>query len=129
MSYNLFLDDERKPRDVQWVKLPLIEWTIVRNYDEFVDIITKKGLPTFISFDHDLAFEHYPFHEKNPTLRIPYESYKEKTGYHCAYWLINFCLEKKLDLPRFAVHSMNPIGRENIEKLLNGFLKFRRKKP
>jgi hypothetical protein len=125
MSYKLFLDDLREPSDVTWVELPKVEWVIVRNYHEFVSAILQKDLPALISFDHDLAAAHYPlFH---PT-KIPYDSYKEKTGYHCAKWLIDFCLEKKLDLPKFIVHSMNPVGRENIEKLLKGFLNFQQKK-
>lgn len=55
----------------------------VRNYYDFVAWIKIVGMPAFISFDHDLAFEHYPFSDPNPTVtEIPYDSYKEKTGYH-----------------------------------------------
>ena len=42
----LFLDDIRKPPDV--------DWFIVRNYNQFIDWIDKNGLPDIISFDHDL---------------------------------------------------------------------------
>ena len=55
----LFLDDLRNPKDVIWVNLPEVEWTVVRNYDDFVNTIIDKGVPTRISFDHDLADEHY----------------------------------------------------------------------
>ena len=57
--YYLFLDDERYPKQVTWVNLPLVDWVIVRNYNEFVKKIEEDGMPVFISFDHDLADEHY----------------------------------------------------------------------
>lgn len=59
MSYKLFLDDERNPYKVTWVKLPLGPWVVVRNYDQFIKHITNHGIPSFVSFDHDLADEHY----------------------------------------------------------------------
>lgn len=123
--YYLFLDDERYPKQVTWVDLPLYDWTIVRNYNEFVKIITKQGLPKAISFDHDLAIEHYPFMEpdggiSNPTT-ISYESYREKTGYDAAKWLVEYCRYHKTPLPEYYIHTMNPVGRENIRVTLNEF--------
>lgn len=50
-TYALFLDDERFPKNVTWIDYPISDgnWTIVRNYKEFVDIIMKKGIPkTFL---------------------------------------------------------------------------------
>lgn len=119
MSYNLFLDDVRDPNKfLQSIKT----WVIARDYNQFVNIITERGLPEFISFDHDLAFEHYPFNDPNQDGKtISYNVYTEKTGYHCAQWLINYCLDKAQKLPPFQVHSMNPVGRENIKQLLHGF--------
>src|SRR5687768_2981237 len=123
----LFLDDERNVSAVTWVELPLGQWTVVRSYDEFVDWITKNGLPTFISFDHDLADEHYPWHEHNKydyaAGKISYAQYKEKTGMDAAKWLVEYCLDKKLPLPEFVAHTMNVVGKENIEALLNNFRK------
>ena len=63
MSYNLFLDDEKKPRDI-WSDTKVSEyavynWVTVKDYDSFIDIIKDKGLPTRISFDHNLSEEHY----------------------------------------------------------------------
>lgn len=62
MSYNLFLDDIRLPEGaaqyMPWstkAKYRTEDWTIVRNYEEFVEAITKNGLPSFISFDRDLV--------------------------------------------------------------------------
>jgi hypothetical protein len=121
-SYALFLDDIRIPLTTRHVYMPPYNWEIAKTYNEFVRLITEKGLPYFISFDHDLSHEHYPFNEpdggrSNPNV-IPYDTYKEKTGYHCALWLIDYCAKNKLKLPQFQVHSMNPIGKKNIENVL-----------
>ncbi len=122
MPYNLFLDDVRNPNEyLQDTRT----WETVRSYNEFVNIIQKKGLPEFISFDHDLAMEHYPFMEQNGGLgnphRIPYETYKEKTGYDCAKWLIEFCMKIEQPLPQWQIHSMNMVGRTNIHKILSTY--------
>ncbi len=119
--YNLFLDDERSVSDVTWITLPLVPYAIVKNYSQFVAIIEKQGLPDFVSLDHDLAWEHYP--DENGILpeELPYDDYLEKTGYHCAQYLFNYCLENNLDLPRYSVHTLNPIGKTNITELLKSY--------
>src|ERR1043166_3067978 len=99
--YHLFLDDERTPDQVKWIKLPQASFLIVRYYDSFVEYIKKNGLPVFITFDHDLG--------------------KGKDGYACAKWLVNYCISNKLECPEFTSHSMNPVGKENIMKLLTAF--------
>lgn len=111
MRVGLFLDDERKPSDVKWIRLPTdVSWDIVRSYDEFVRHITKRGLPEVITFDHDLAWNHYTDFDKP----VDYEA-KEKTGYHCAKWFTNYCKEQGIEeLPEFYCHSMNPVGKNNI---------------
>lgn len=126
MSYHLFLDDERKVADVTWIKLPQVLWTIVRNYEDFVKVIETRGLPEHISFDHDLGPAHYRESMYNPDKH--YNNYYTNgilvgTGYHCAKWLVEYCMDNKLPLPKWTVHSMNPIGRENIESLLTGYEK------
>lgn len=99
----LFLDDVRQPPDHTW--------DVVRSYDDFVYYIETQGVPDVISFDHDLAFEHYPFAEDNPEpKKIPYDRYTEKTGYDCAKWLV----ENGYEIKRWMVHSMNPVGAQNI---------------
>lgn len=118
-AYALFLDDERIPHKVTWVNLPLVDWTIVRNYQQFVDIITKQGVPKYITFDHDLADSHYQ--EIVKTGNFNYENHTEKTGFECAKWLVEYCRQKDLDIPKYWVHSMNPIGRENIIRYLENY--------
>jgi hypothetical protein len=49
----------------------------------------------------------------------------EKTGYDCAKWLVEYCIEKDLDLPTYYIHSMNPAGGNNIKKFLDRYKKFR----
>jgi hypothetical protein len=111
MSYNLFLDDVREPNlflnDTR-------TWVIVRGYNDFVKIITERGLPEFISFDHDLADEHY-------NQIVDYEKYVEKTGYDCAKWLMEYCIKNNKTLPNYQIHSMNPVGRMNINMVLSTY--------
>jgi hypothetical protein len=104
-------------------------WTIVRSYEEFVGTITKQGLPKFIAFDHDLHFEHMKDYFEvskienriiNP-LKLNYSKYRHKTGYHCAYWLSEYCKANNLKVPAFVAHSMNHIGARNITTLLGKF--------
>lgn len=123
MSYNLFLDDERKPSFLNTT----LAWEVVRNYNQFVQFIRQHGLPSFISFDHDLADEHYKEGKKTNFSEFDYTKVTEKTGFDCAKWLVDYCLNKGLPLPQWQVHSMNPCGRENIAKLLENFAEFQRR--
>lgn len=92
----LYLDDLR----------PIPEGFIgVRDYTEFINFIKTNPLPKFISFDHDLG--------------------EGKTGFDCAKFLVEFCIDNNLNLPDFFVHSQNPIGKENINSLLTNFNKHR----
>ena len=122
MTYNLFLDDFRDPQDSAFYKglaiYNLVDWVIVRNYDEFVKYITEHGIPDTISFDHDLASDHYD-------QQLPYDQYTEKTGYHCAKWLIDYCIDNKKELPAtILIHSMNPAGSANIRSLFDTYNKY-----
>ena len=127
-DYYLFLDDERMPKNVTWVNLPAQNWQIVRSYDEFVDFILKNGVPCFVSFDHDLAHEHYRQSMYTPDRH--YNNYydngtfKEKTGFHCAKWLVEYCLDNGFKIPEYIAHTMNPIGRENIQGIMEQAKRF-----
>ena len=122
----LFLDDIRNPKDVfKYIPDPIFlddDWDVVRSYDEFVAYIKNNKIPPIISFDHDLGVEHYFFTSEKE--RIPYHEFNEKTGYDCAKWLVEYCLDNNIACPDFFSHSMNPVGRKNINGLLNGFKKF-----
>jgi len=88
----LYLDDIRNPKTDGWV--------IVRSYEEFVNFITEHGLPNTMSLDHDLG--------------------GISSGYDCVKWLV---YEKRLDIREvdINVHSANPVGRENMEKLIENW--------
>jgi hypothetical protein len=122
MKKALYLDDVRTPTEILPGYKP---WYVVRNYDEFVEWISKNGLPDFISFDHDLADEHmndYFSQLAQQGYQHPkYTEYKEKTGIDCANWLVEYCQMNNVKLGRCAVHSHNPVGAANLHSLINGF--------
>lgn len=102
MNYNVFIDDEREPPNDGR------QWIVCRNQHQFIQCVFdhNKYLPNFISFDHDLG-------EKEPS------------GHEIAKWIVNMVLDDIVYLPKdfdFYVHSQNPIGKKNIEGLLNPFL-------
>ena len=122
-KYNLFLDDFRFPKDAgDYMFNPVyntVDWIIVRNFYAFISLIQNKGIPEIISFDHDLADIHY----KKQIFDYNDET-KEKTGYHCAKWLIDYCIDNNLDLPKkIYIHSMNPYGSKNIKSLFETYYK------
>lgn len=111
--WNLFLDDLRNP-DEAVNPLGVQKWIIARSVPQAREITAARGAPTVVSFDHDLG-------------RVEGDD-----GYEFAKWLV----EKDLDamergkhfLPadfKFQVHSANPIGAQNIESLLNNWLRFK----
>lgn len=119
----LWLDDLRNPFLDLECRAPredgVINWVL--NYNEFILWIDKFGLPDLISFDHDLAEEHYTpevywsdYHKSKDYQDWKYKSYKEKTGKDCATWLVKYCKRKELPLPRYNIHSANPVGVDYI---------------
>lgn len=117
----LFLDDVRTVDSVFMNTIDPIyedknEWEIVKSFDEFVSYIEEKGLPEFISFDHDLDYEHYKHENQHD---IDYDKMEIKSGFHAAQWLVNYCADNKLKLPNYKVHSMNMVGKRNIEQILD----------
>jgi len=117
----LFLDDLRS-LDMIYPNVDTSEWVIVRDFYQFVNYIQKYGLPEFISFDHDLGFEHTRYYFENGGHNSPPDplngNFKEKTGYDAAKWLVDYCAEHGKPLPFWHVHSHNPIGASNIRTYL-----------
>lgn len=117
MIWNLFIDDERDPKQCVWApgmvyrKYVSEDWLVARTWKEVAEVIrAQECLPNFISFDHDLGDN-------------------EPTGYDIVKMLIEDALdhpdEPSMQFPRdfdFFVHSKNPIGKVNIEMLLTGFI-------
>jgi hypothetical protein len=131
----LFLDDIRDVLGVDWTvnkighqpcKFPAHTWidaVIVRDYNEFVRYITQHGIPDEVSFDHDLADIHYANFLHTGQWDIDEQAMKlqltEKTGYDCAVWLIQTCIDKQLKLPGVIyVHSFNPVGKQKITDVI-----------
>jgi hypothetical protein len=122
-KYYLFLDDIRNPEDVTWVSLPKAEWIVVRNYKDFRNAITTKGIPSFVAYDHDLCNQHYQPVKALNQRNIDYNKYVEKTGYECCKYLVNECMKRVIKHPDFAVHSMNPVGAKNIISYVESYNK------
>ena len=99
MAWWLFLDDERFPVSDGWL--------IARSFESARDLVLEKGLPEFISFDHDLGRE-------------------SKTGSDFAQWLIDHMLDNGLRFPlkfSYQIHSQNPVGSVNINGKMEGAIK------
>ena len=96
----LYLDD---------LRTPVTEgWTVVRSFEEATSYIELHGIPSMISFDHDLG--------------------DGKTGYDFAKWLVECDLSRRHVFPKhfkFNVHSANPVGKKNIESYLTPYLDFK----
>jgi hypothetical protein len=129
VQYYLFLDDIRNPQDVMFYKPHTSynhdNWKIVRDYNEFVECIelywsNHQTFPALVSFDHDLADVHYKQENQSD---IDYDSLEEKTGYDCAKWLVEFCMNNNLKFPQYLVHSMNKVGAHNIEAYIENYIK------
>lgn len=75
----------------------------VYDYKGFTGFILKNGMPDFISFDHDLG--------------------EGRSGFDCAKFLVEYCLDHNIPWIHFQVHSQNPVGKQNIESLLHNFNK------
>jgi hypothetical protein len=124
----LFLDDIRNPQDCFGYMFHRIgfrqeiyqeDWFVVRNYDEFVKAIHDNyNLITHISFDHDLAVEHYT-DKMYDSMEEYYKSIEgtEKTGFDAAKYMKEFYDSNDVKYPIMFVHSMNPVGTQNIINL------------
>ncbi len=128
-TYNLFLDDVRKPIDVYlYTYRPEYKdllWDIAKNYDEFTTIFSTKyangDMPRVISLDHDLTKEHYLLGSKSAYMYFNEVDVKEPTGWHVLMWIINFYETNDIELPNIMIHSKNPAGTKNMKKLLSEY--------
>lgn len=95
--WKLFLDDERFPVDPEFV--------IARNASEAIQMVKDQGMPSEISFDHDLG--------------------GDDTAMVFIHWLIDYHLDGNVVIPKdlvYHIHSQNPVGVKNINGLLKNFL-------
>ena len=100
MSYNLFLDDQRSPKQCRDYPgdgsiYDNEEWIEVSDFESFYQTIKDKGIPKFVSFDYQLG--------------------KSKSGLDCAKFLKFECDELNQPIPNYRVHS----SWTGIEKFFN----------
>ncbi len=103
MSYKLFLDDIRDPF---WIYDDYSDWTIVRNYDDFIKFISENfGDIECISFDNDLG--------NVDGVVLP-------DGYEC----LNHLIDNDIYVKGIVVHSDNNVANEQIFGKANNWHKF-----
>lgn len=132
MSYLLFLDDIRQPKDAFLYDDGVIllaktdtsngDWEIVRNYDDFVKTVEERGIPNAVSFDQDLCMEHMRYYVN--FLKYPgyyeWQNFKTKCGIHCAKYLKHM-LKPDSDI-KVYIHSANEEGRRIIREIMKEYL-------
>lgn len=103
--WSLFLDDERFPPDDGR------EWKIARTHQEVVDLVELHGMPSYVSFDHDLG-----------------DLIPNGDGYQVAKHLCALDAYPQYRFPEgfdYYVHSQNPVGRDNIIGYMSSYFKHR----
>jgi hypothetical protein len=112
---NVFLDDIRTPEMSHNEKKGLgveysekNKWVIIRDYFSFIEFLDKNlNDIRLISFDHDIA---------------SYKNGREYTGKDAANYLIELCLDNKVKMPKWYVHSDNTVGAFNINSILENYV-------
>jgi hypothetical protein len=106
-KYKVFFDDIRTVEMV-YGQGREHEFEVVRNVKDFKALIEKKGIPGYISFDHDLGLD-----EDGEIAEDAYDAVK---------WMV---YEKEYDLRDmdFGVHSDNPVGADSIMSLIRNWNK------
>lgn len=123
MSYHLFLDDSRKPHQVDWVALPEnVAWVQARSYYDFVYALGQMGIPKFVAYDCDLCQEHYDafFTHKEGYLDV-YPNFLSKCGIHCLDYLINLCKKNGVRHPEFVIHTQNKYTKDFMQKKIEDY--------
>jgi hypothetical protein len=94
-NFDLFIDDERDPTGER-------VWVIARTSSEAIALIEERGMPGYISFDHDLG--------------------GDDTSMVFLRWLAEYAMDRgcRFDFEYF-VHSQNPIGAANIIGFIESF--------
>jgi hypothetical protein len=106
----LWVDDLRpKPESGRW------HWA--KNYNDAI-VFLESYTYDVVSLDHDLNDFH--MQSMNDGGEIDYDlprGRQEKTGYHVALWMV----EQNVFPPTVRVHTMNPVGGQNICQLLRRY--------
>lgn len=95
----IYLDDLRQP--------PTSDFILCKIAEEAIKLI-NIGNVIFISFDHDLG--------------------KKLTGYDVAKYIEQMVFIGEIKCPDWEIHSMNPVGRKNIESTMQSAKKWGKEK-
>jgi hypothetical protein len=102
--YDLFLDDERTPREDRTIPRRERKWKIVRNYEDAVAIVEKFGVPRRMSLDYNLGCS------------------GEKSGLDFAIWFVEWCKNNGWPGFDFSCHSGSFEGQRLIETVIGAYL-------
>jgi hypothetical protein len=100
MSWKLWLDDQYDEPDMPF-RHPPKGFVPARSSSEAMVLIEDKGLPSFISFDHDLGGDD--------------DSSKFVTWMSNSYY--------SYPVPDYQIHSANPVGGANIRSKMETWRK------
>ena len=135
IKYLLFLDDIRDPfeNDGEWLVFSPFGGTRdfqtiwVKSYEEFIKWIKENGLPDGICFDHDLGEDIAIEMVSNGTNKKVARKIKKEapSGFDCAKWVIEYCMDNELDFPKYNIQSANPVGKDNINGIIQSYRKFK----
>lgn len=93
----LYVDDLRTPCGIDDDNCLLV---IARSYDETISVFEKyvdRGIEFLVDLDHDLG--------------------EEKSGYDICKYIV----ENQIPLRSYRLHTMNPVGRHNMDQLLSHY--------
>lgn len=96
------------------------KWLIVRNYEQFKEaVFTNIGKIHAISFDHDLGKDEVEKLVESGLSKRKARAVKKqvKSGYDCAVYFKKLYDKFEQKYPLLFVHSMNPVGTQNIINL------------
>jgi hypothetical protein len=92
--YNLYIDDLRNPPADR-------DWVVCRSSQEALDLVMEIGMPSYISFDHDLG--------------------EDDTTMIFLRRLVNEVWDGHTVIPGYQIHSANPVGAQNIRSFMESW--------
>ncbi len=98
MPWKLFIDDQWDDPEMPF-RHPPAGFIPARSSAEAIRLVEENGLPTFISFDHDLGND------------------------DSSMIFLNWLIENHYDaiVPDYQIHSANPPGRDNIRSKMSSW--------
>lgn len=106
-SYALFIDDLRKLDYIDTTHTGT--WWVARSSAAAIDRIKASGLPSFIAFDHDLGLRPDGTEDRSTDV---------------LKWLDTAGYVEAFPPPKYAVHSDNHEGGQNIHAFMQSWAKF-----